>query len=356
MNVSLRSFTQLLIFLSLVFALMFGANPLVYAQGLALKVQPSTIDERLDPGQSLEGSLTVTNENGGKQTYYISTRNVEGMEDSGTPMFSDEFSDDPLEAASWVRPSLKEVTLEVGESKEIPYVITVPQNASPGSYFAAFFVTREADVATESGAGVGFHVASLVNLRVNGDAVEDMLFREFSSAKSFFTSPSVFFSMRVENTGTVHLRPHGIITVYDMLGNEVSKVIFNDSKGAVLPKYDRVFDATWNYGGFALGRYTASASISYGDMKKQTATKEVSFWVVPLQEVGIVFGGIVLLLLTFVFGVRRYIRNAIKKAGHGSITVTQSSSISFAQRLVKTSVRIIIVLGILFVGMIVFFA
>jgi len=329
----------------------------LHADGLAVKVQPSMIDEVVDPGQVLEGDLTITNTNGGTQTYFITTRNVVGMSDTGTPSFDEEHSDDPLEASAWVKPQLESVTMDVGQSVKVPYRIEVPQNASPGSYFAAFFVTREAEEVVQSGAGVGFHVASLINLRVAGDVNEDMLFREFSTGKSLFTNPSVYFNARIDNTGSIHQRPVGMITINNMLGKKVGQVTFNDAKGAILPHYDRVFDVTWNYDGFALGRYTAIASIAYGESESKTATKELTFWIIPIKEVGIAFGLIATLLLVFVFGIKRYIRNALRKAGYtASSNERETHSVSFARRLVKTAIWLIVLMALVFIGMLIFFA
>ncbi len=325
-------------------------------EGLAVKVQPSTIEEIVEPGQVLEDVLTVTNKNGGKQTYYISTRNVLGMSDTGSPEFSDETSSDSLEIASWIRPGKDSVTIDVGESVEIPYRIEVPENVSPGSYFGAFFVTREADIATESGAGVGFHVASLVNLRVSGVVKEDMLLREFFTEKTFFSEPSVYFQTRIENTGTIHQRPRGIISIIDMFGNDVGRATFNDNAGAILPQTDRVFDVTWNYNKFALGKYTAIASVVYGESQKKTISKEISFWIVPLKEVGIAVGSIVFILVVFIFGVRRYVQNVLRKAGQSTLPKVKTRNITFAKKLVRTFIWLIAFLFILFIGMIVFFS
>ena len=328
-----------------------------YAQeGLSVKVQPSIIDEQVDAGQVLEGALTVTNESGGTEEYLISVRNVSGMNDAGTPTFSEAHSNDPLEAASWVQPAVTSISVDFGESVQIPYSIVIPNNASPGSYFAAFFVTREADPSLETGAGVGFHVASLINLRVSGEVNEEMQLREFyTDGTSFFTKPEVTFKARLDNIGTIHQRPKGVITIIDMLGNEVGQLLINENSGAILPKFDRVFEATWTHEGFAFGRYTAIASVLIGETNKSTVTKEVSFWVVPLKELGIVFGSLAVLMLLFVYGVKRYVRRLLKKAGHDTLSKNETKQVSFAKRLIRTTVLLLTVLALLFIGMIVFF-
>jgi hypothetical protein len=345
---------RLISFVCVLFGFLFAYIVPAYAQGLSVRVQPSTIEEQLDPGETIEGTITVTNKNGGKQTYFIDTRNVMGMNDTGTPTFSNEKSDDPLEAASWITVSQELVSLDVEESIQVPYTITVPENASPGSYFAAFFVTREADKTVQSGAGVGFHVASLVNLRVNGEVNEDMLFREFFTEKSFFTQPNVYFKARVDNVGTIHQRPRGIITIKDMFGNEIGKTTFNDSAGAILPRHDRVFETTWTDDGFAIGRYTAVASILFGETNKNTLTREVSFWIVPLKEIGIVFGILALILLVFIYGVKRYIRNALKEAGAGEKKAETKKNITLARKMIQTAIRTILVLLVLFIVLVVY--
>lgn len=338
--------------------LVLTGTPHVFAQeGISVMIQPSTIEEQVDPGQVIEGNLTITNENGGAQTYVISTRNITGMTDNGTPQFSDEYVDDPLEAAYWLEPLQKTVTMDVGESKQVPYRISVPADASPGGYFAAFFVTREAEQALESGAGVGFHVASLVSLRVKGEVFEDMQFKEFyTEGMSFFTEPKVEFKARLENSGTVHQRPLGIITIVDMFGKEVGLVRFNENGGAILPRFDRLFNTTWEHDGFALGRYTAIASVLIGEDKKSTLTREVSFWVLPLKEIGIVLGTLAVLLLLFIFGVKRYVRNVLKKAGKETLSKTKSQKISLARRMIRTISWLLALLVVLFIGMIVYSA
>lgn len=329
----------------------------VHAQGIGIKVQPSTIEERLDPGESMTGALTVTNENGGKQTYYIGTRNIVSQNEGGTPAFSDVPSTDPMEAASWIKPTLESVSLEVGESATIPYTIQVPSNASPGSYFAAIFVTREADEVTESGTGVGFQVASIAILRVNGSVVEGLTVNEFSTDRSAYKNRTVEFSARMTNTGTVHQRPLGIINVTDMLGNELEPVLqLNESAGVVMPREERVFTAVWEPEGFAFGRYTATLSTVYGETDRQTIVNRTTFWVFPIKEIGTVIGVVLALLIATMLAVRRYVRFALARAGVRENTREADQIESFPKRLMRTLMWLSVFVVLMFIGVVVFFA
>lgn len=338
------------------FTFFVGSIPMyVFAQGeVSVKIQPSSIDEALDPGGVFEGVLTVTNENGGKQTLYLNTRDIEGMKETGAPIFSENVATDSQYASSWIEPLLKSVTLEVGESAQIPFHITVPGDASPGSHYAALFVSREADTQVTSGAGVGFHVASLVHLRISGEVVDDLMFREFSTNQTFYTKPEVNFTIKLENTGTVQQRPKGFIAVTDMLGNDVGKIEVNENAGAIMHRTFRAFENVWNHEGFTLGRYTASASIGYGERGAQkTITRSVSFWVIPVKELGIGFGIIVVIVLLVVSALRAYIRRELSRAGH---TVRKTpSQVTFAKRLIRNILWLTAILGIVLIGMVVFF-
>jgi hypothetical protein len=327
---------------------------LVSAQGIALMIQPPTVQETLDPGDVAEGSIRITNENGGVQTYFISTRNISGMTDQGRPEFLDVDSDDAFRAAAWITPLVTQVTLGESESAEIPYRIDVPADAGPGSYFASIFVTREADVTTESGAGVGFHVASIFIIRIRGDAIEDMMFREFSTARLVHTEPEVEFTVRVENTGNVYERPRAIITITDMLGRKVDSFIMNEDGGGVMPRTVRSYSSTWSHEGFLLGRFSANASVAHGESSGKTITRDITFWVFPVKEVSYTLGALVALLLVLLLSVRAYVRRALKRAGvTGKGNAKAQAASSLGKKLMRTIGYIMAVIAILFIVMIV---
>jgi len=334
---------------------LFATYAVANAQGLAVKVQPSTVEQQLDPGAVAEGDLTITNQSDTEEVYKIETRNIVGMNDAGRPEFSDIPSSDEMEAAAWILPTVKEATVPAGKSVTIPYRIMVPAQASPGSYFAAVWVTREAETTEESGAGVGFHVASLFNIRISGDAQEGLLIREFFTDKVLYGGATVAFTTRVENTGTVHQRPRGIISITDMLGNDVDQLAVNEQAGGVMPRQERIFEGVWSTDEFTLGKYRALLSMAYGEQVSQTITREVTFWVLPGKEIGIVLGVIAGVVLLLMFAVRAYVRRALRRAGVSSAERVKARTQSLTRKMLKTVGMILVVVAVLFIGMIVFF-
>ena len=325
-----------------------------HAQGIALKIQPPTVQETLDPGDAAEGSIRVTNENGGTQTYFINTRNISGMTDQGRPEFLDVAADDPFRAAAWITPLVTQVTLAEGESAEIPYRIDVPADAGPGSYFASIFITREADVSMDTGAGVGFHVASIFIIRIRGEAIEDMMFREFSTARLVHTTPEVDFTLRVENTGNVYERPVAIITITGLLGKKVDSFIMNEDRGGVMPRTTRSFKESWTHEGVLIGRFKANASVAHGESSGKTMGRDITFWVLPVKEISYILGALLALLLIVMLTVRAYVRRALKRAGmtnRGGPKAQAASSLG--KKMMRTIGYITVIIIILFIAMIV---
>ena len=66
--------------------------------------------------------------------------------------------------------------------------------------------------------------------------------REFTTDKSVYGTPfTVDFNIRVSNSGNVHIRPLGGITIKNMFGKEVANVDFNSGFASILPNSIRKF-------------------------------------------------------------------------------------------------------------------
>lgn len=345
-------------FLVLALSLLSGGG-VVHAQSadaLTLKVQPSTIEEAVEPGGILNGTLRITNLSALEEEYYLGKRNVSGVSDAGRPSFSDADANDPLSPTAWISTDVGSVVVSAGETKEVGYTIRVPQDATPGSHLAALFVTREADRQGETGAGVGFNVASLIVLRVAGDVVEDFKLLEFSTTRAVYTTPLVDFSLRVQNEGTVVERPQGFIVIYDMLGNEVAQVPVNSSKGAVLPSAERHYkELRWESERLAFGRYHAVATVVFGESARRSLSEELSFWVLSWEPIVYGVGALLAALLIFFGGTNLYIRSVLRKAGHTPQAKARATKeVTFVRRLVRTLSWVFVLLLLLLMGFIVF--
>lgn len=317
-----RTLSTLLIFTGLFLAMTATA----FAQdGAGIGMRPAVIENNGDPGESQSHVIGVTNLSSAKQTYYIFTRDITGVQSGGVPIFAEEDAEKTgYEMSDWISLGVTEVELEPGEEKEVSVAITIPDNATPGSHFAGVFASMEPPKMRSVGASVGYQVASIISIRVSGDVIENAEIRQFSTGDFIYGSPNVDFHARVENKGTVLVRPIGPLEVHNMFGKRVALLTFNESKAGVFPMSERPFDITWEDEGPGFGRYEAVLSLVYGEQGRQsTISSTVSFWILPmnifLPSLGILA---VLLLVTFI-SVKLYIRRKIRGATGASRRVVR---------------------------------
>ena len=289
------------------------------AQDVGVSISPAIIEETLDAGTFKEYSVTIKNLNQAEQTYYLSARNISGVKDGGVPIFAKENAErSGYELVEWLVLSKNQITLPPGVSERVTFTMQVPKEATPGSHFGGIFISVDPPEIENSGAAVAYQVANIISIRVSGDAAESASIRQFSTARYFHGSKNVDFSVRIENTGNVLVRPSGPLEIFNMLGQKVDTITFNDSQNAVFPSDIREFNFNWQGEGTGFGRYEAVLSPGYGDVgAKKTMSSTASFWVLPMNIIGPALGVLAaVLLITFIM-VRLYIKRTLAHLSSG---------------------------------------
>jgi hypothetical protein len=297
----------------------------------ALTVSPPTYDYTLNPGDTIRDTIKLYNEGTTPLTVYPEIYNftyTEGDETSGTPSFypADEVKNG-FELGPWITTSSQPVTLQPGERTSQDFTIAIPKNASPGSHFGSI------QLKSAPSTGTGGPTVSLVGgtgililVRINGAVDDTMAVTRFGGDKLVYTSLPIDFHTRLENRGNIHLRPTGNIFVTNLFGQQVSTMTVNGDYRTILPKSPRRFDNTWvkhvlasnaseftkEWRNFAFGRYQATLVLNYGPENK-VITASYAFWVIPWMVLLIIVGGIALLVLAFVFGLKAYTKGVIRK-------------------------------------------
>jgi hypothetical protein len=332
------------------------ASDNAHAQDVGASIAPTIIEDQLDPGETLSGTLSVSNVSDVPQTYYLRVRNVEGVDETGQPTFSDTGTGNGFTLSEWVTLDRDEVTIGPNQSVTIAYTISVPAGATPGGHFGGIFADRNPDPFVGQGAGVGYQVGALLSIQIAGDVVEDVQIREFATGKAVYTDPIIDFLVKVTNNGTVIARPVGFIEVFNMLGTKVGTVNVNEGgTGAALPGADRLYTAEWAGEGFHFGRYEAVVSLSYGSQMRSTISRTHTFWIVPMKELAIVLGGFLALLIAAYLGVRSYIRRELRKAGHTKSRSVAAQS-TFAAKVSKVLITLALVTLVAIACIVLFFS
>jgi hypothetical protein len=282
-------------------------------QGSGIGITPAVIEEPGNPGEVKERSITVTNLSDTEQKYYIYTRDIVGVKDDNSPVYAPEnIETTKYELSSWISLGVSEIVVPPRGNVAVPFVLTVPTDAPPGSHFGAVFISVEPPRLRSTGAAVGYEVANIVVITVAGDAATRAEIREFSTKRFVHSALNVDFSVRIKNTGNVLVRPMGPLEITNMFGKRVAVFTFNESQGGVFPDADRDFEFNWKSEDIGFGRYEARVSPVFGDAQgRQTISSTVTFWVLPMNIIGPAAGVLAVLLLTIYIGVRLYVRRTV---------------------------------------------
>jgi hypothetical protein len=281
-------------------------------QSAGARVAPAIEEGRIDPGDVYTGRITITNLESSPRTYRVVTRDISKTTNAGVPVFSEPGEITGFELSQWITPSASEITLEPGEEQEVTYVVSVPEDASPGGHFGGIFFFADAERQRETGAGVGYQIGTIMNFRISGDIIEEAQIREFLTDKSLYGDASVAFGVEVENQGNVLIRPRGPIDITDMFGKKVAVLRINDSGGAVLPNQRRTYSVRWEEEGLAFGRYEAIVALLYGEEGRKTISAATSFWILPLRIIMPIAGTLIIVILLIYFGMRFYLHRRLQ--------------------------------------------
>lgn len=316
---------------SLIFVLSFSffipsASAQTSDAGLRLITSPLPINLVAEPGKTVTTELKVKNGGTGKETLKIDLMKFRAYEESGKPqLLEQESSDDFL---SWVTFSEPVFTLAPDEWKTVTATFHVPATASFGYYYA-FVFSRAGEIKQSAGQQTalvgGTAVLVLLEVRVP-DAKREVAVTEFSLDKQFYEFLPATFSIKLKNTGNVHIAPRGNIFINQGNTRDIATLEVNSEKGNILPQSSRIFDASWKDGfpiytkkvqdgkdvldekgkpvyelkwdwndasKLRFGKYTAKLLLIYDDGSRDIPIEgEVSFWVIPWR-LALYVGGII---------------------------------------------------------------
>lgn len=267
-------------------------EPAFAAQGLM--IIPPVVEKEAVPGVGIKGQLELNNPTDASIVLYPSIMEFKAKGETGEPDF--DFSQTGnSEIASWFKYDKNMIALEPNQYTYFNYEILVPETAEPGGHYATIFFSSEPPNQAGGAPKVNIisKVGTLVLIKVPGDVNEALKIKEFS-VDSKFLSQKAKFNIRLENTGNVHVKPKGNITIKNIAGKEIASLNFNPSSGNVLPNTVRRFEIEWTGGKYSFGKYTAEFSAVYGE-KNNALIETIDFWIVPWWAIAALVVMIILL-------------------------------------------------------------
>lgn len=263
----------------------------------SLEVSPPTQDVTVDPGKTITVTTKLRNNTPKALPITATIQDFTAEGDEGQVELS---SNSKWSVAQWASISPNKFTLQGGSEQEVTATISVPNSAAGGRY-GSFLFSVDSQKAPNS-ASVSQQIASLFLLRISGDVTEAVRLDSFS-APAFQEFGPVPFSLNFANTGNVHVKPFGLISVTDMFGRKTADIVV---KGAnIFPEANRVITAELQKK-FLFGQYHATAIMYYGQAN-QSVVGTTSFIVFPVRIVVGVF-----IVLFFLFLLRKRLGKAFR--------------------------------------------
>lgn len=289
---------------------------------LALTITPPLMKMNMNPGDIITTAVKIVNNNDRKITVYAKVLDFRGKEDGGVEFIEnrENFEDTAQEKiflSQWITIKDEPIEISAFKYKNIPFVISVPEGASPGGHYAAVLVgTKPPEETGGTVIRVSSYLSSLILVSIAGEIEEKGAIREFSSSKRFYKEPKVDFKVRFQNQGNVHLQPVGAIKIYNIFGKEKGSIPINYKTdfGNVLPGDERKWDFSWDGDDdvLVIDRFRAELNLSFGEEARQNDHREIYFWVVNVKLLLIIIGIILFVLLLLIFFIKFYISQSVK--------------------------------------------
>ena len=277
-QISNKGYWKLVIgYLILVFILAQSASAQETVRNIT--ISPPTVEISAPPGGYKERSLKVINDSTVPLTFSVYTRDFIVEDTKGTPkLLPPDTLSNKYSAATWMGVSPQTFTIEAGSQQIIDYFVQVPANAGAGGHYAAVLFQPLSTVKVEgTGAAVNTFVGSLFYINVEGPITESANIVSFF-ANRFQEYGPVKVSTLIGNSGDLHIRPEGSISLFDILGRRVE--IEGLKEQNIFPGVSREYENEAG-GKLMIGRYKAQLLASYGQDNNLPLTATLTFWVFP---------------------------------------------------------------------------
>jgi hypothetical protein len=238
----------------------------------------------LRAGATTQDSVTVTNKTDKPATFNLYVADAYNTTEGG---FALKPRHEPkTDMATWVNLPVAAFTLDAQHKVDIPFLITVPANATPGDHAAGIVAENTTPTSAPSNTGaVGVDVMNAVGVRLYGRvpgtlnpslSITNVSVRPANSLGSMFGAPEkMTLQYTVVNTGNTRLTSTATAKVHPVLGP--SKTLGAHKLPELLPKGSATVKETVT-GVLPLGRIAADIT---ADAPGAHAQASATGWAVP---------------------------------------------------------------------------
>ncbi len=248
--------------------------------GGAALVDPSSKLYQASRGETVSGHMNVSNpgETPLNLRLYLSDWNF----DLGGQFTFADMGTQARSVSDWIAFESPILELEPRQSVTVPYTVTVPADAEPGTHWGVLFVESEPSdpVPGQTAATFSVRVGHIVYVNVPGGISEGAIVGVFGQPPSEAGRPYTIIA-QYANLGELAQGVEGEFTVRDQTGETVIEAAIERS--VVLPGGERAFQINV-LGPLPAGNYTALVVLSYGDEVRDVAGAHDFTLTEPLVE------------------------------------------------------------------------
>ncbi|NJP35579.1 WxL protein peptidoglycan domain-containing protein [Micromonospora thermarum] len=251
---------------------------------------------KLDPGATLTDYVAVTNHSARPLTLNLYASDAITTAQGGFDLLAG--GQQPTDVGAWVRLTQRSVTIPSTSRLDIPFTLTVPNNATPGDHAGGIVASLATTTADAQGnqVAVDHRVGARIYLRVTGElqpalTVEDLQVRHSGSVNPL-AGGTLTATFTVRNTGNVRLTGRPTLNAAGPFG-----LGRRSMDAAALPEILPGGELTTTVrmtGVPPLFRLTASAAVTPAavgdqvlDPPPQGDTAQVTVWAVPWPQLAL---------------------------------------------------------------------
>lgn len=267
-------------------------------------VSPAKFFETVEPGKSSNFKVKLRNLGTDLIPLSASLSDIDDISDEGIPVFTDGLA--KRSASGWVKLAQTDVIVAAGETKEVAFTVTPPDDAAPGGYTAAIMFQAQLpsyyfDIDASARILPAISVLAFFTIAGEGEVTVDQVKLENVRVPRIVVTSPMSLVADVKNDSNFFVQTDAEATVKSALSSKTS----THKIGTVilLPENERKFIVAFE-DSLAPGVYTASINFKQGD---KVLVGSVKFVALPWWFIILV---IMLALVGLVFASRRRFRRA----------------------------------------------
>jgi hypothetical protein len=281
--------------------------------GSGLSISPLHNQLTLDPGASSTLNISIKNITQNELLAKAFVNDFTADNQTGNPVIiTDPNKHLTTSIKHFVQTS--DVSLAVGEKKQVTIPIKIPSDATPGAYYGIIryrAVPAGASASGEGAVSLSASVGTIVLIQIKGELKEQAqvsslkVYNGNNSGTVFFQKPNKV-GVEVSNLGNSFIQPFGKVNIVNNSGKQVYSYELNNlqPRANVLPGSKRVFiDGIKNIS--KPGRYKVTASISFGDGSNVLISQK-TFWYITGWMLASIAAVLVILIISTLYAYRRY--------------------------------------------------